>query len=181
MKALIIALSCCLMLFLLAGCEAKSSYKVLSFFFDGVPNPDEPVPEKGAARKQRLALAAEKGSKMGSYRDHGPYGAKRCEACHEKATNKLVMPVEQLCFKCHTFDVTKKHVHGPLASGGCRVCHLPHGSSYDFLLVSDPKEFCLYCHDKTIILKSDIHREAEGQQCTVCHDAHSSDTEYLLK
>ena len=170
---------CCVMLSLLSGCESKSSYKVLSFFFDGVPNPDDVTADQAESRRQRLA--AERGSKKGVYRDHGPFGAKKCEACHEKASNKLVLPLEQLCFKCHTLDVGKKYIHGPLATGGCRVCHLPHGSSFDFLLVSEPKDFCLHCHSRDDIFRSDIHREAEQQQCTVCHDAHSSDIEHLLK
>jgi len=97
-----------------------------------------------------------------------------------KNTNKLLLPIEELCFKCHVLDIAKKYVHGPLASGGCRVCHYPHGSAYSFLLVAESKEFCLYCHDKASILKRDVH-QGMTEQCTTCHEAHSSDIEFLIK
>jgi len=181
MKALIMALSCFLALFFLAGCEGTSRYTVLSFFFDGVPTPEEEAARAmaGDGKKRRGKQDGE--LKKGIYREHGPYAAKDCSGCHVKNTNQLVLPIDQLCFKCHAMDIAKKYVHGPLASGGCRVCHLPHGSAYSFLLVSEPKEFCLHCHDKAATLKSEVHQGAQDQQCTTCHDAHSSDIEYLLK
>ena len=53
----------------------------------------------------------------------------------------------QLCGRCHELDLTRRYVHGPLASGGCTVCHDPHSSRYRYLLVSDSDGFCLSCHD----------------------------------
>jgi predicted CXXCH cytochrome family protein len=97
-----------------------------------------------------------------------------------KGTSRLILPIEELCVNCHSLDVRKKYIHGPLASGGCKVCHQPHGSIHPFLLVSEPKEFCLSCHDRNAIAKNDAHKGVEAQ-CTTCHDAHSSDEEYLLK
>ena len=153
-------------------------YKVLSFFFDGVPTPEEEAARAmaGNGKKRRERDTGLKGV----YRAHGPFAAKECSACHVKSSNQLILPIEQLCFKCHTMNISKKYVHGPLASGGCRICHLPHGSSYAFLLVSEPKDFCLYCHNKAAILRREVHQGTE-EQCTTCHDAHSSDIEYLLK
>lgn len=149
-------------------------HQVLTFFFDGVP-PEETQGEvsKGSKKEGAPVVAAAR------YVEHGPYAAKQCEACHVKASNKLVLPIEELCFQCHTLDIRKKHIHGPLASGGCKECHDPHGSRFPFLLVSEPKEFCFRCHDANAIEKKEVHRRTEAQ-CTSCHDAHSSDREYLL-
>ncbi|MGC2063431.1 MAG: cytochrome c3 family protein [Thermodesulfovibrionales bacterium] len=163
---------------LLTGCGGQNGYKVLSFFFDGVPNPDEPSDkDKEALRKKK---PAEGTMSKGAYREHGPYAAKQCTACHVRGSNKLVSPINELCFNCHALNIVKQYVHGPLASGGCRVCHSPHGSAYPFLLVSEPKDFCYYCHDKDQVLANDVHKSLE-MQCTACHDAHSSEARYLLK
>ncbi|MCL5024678.1 MAG: hypothetical protein M1497_15190 [Nitrospirae bacterium] len=155
------------------GCEGKSSYKVLSFFFDGVPPPGQAKSEAGREAK------TEGTQPKTTYREHGPYAARQCEACHVRGSNRLVLPIEELCLKCHTLDLRKKYVHGPLASGGCKVCHEPHGSAYPYLLVAEPKEFCLYCHNRNDIAKQAAHKGVEAQ-CTSCHDAHSSDKKYLL-
>jgi predicted CXXCH cytochrome family protein len=156
------------------GCEGKSSYKVLSFFFDGVPVPSE---SKVAGTE---ATGGEEAKPKNIYREHGPFAARQCHACHMAGSNKLVLPIQKLCFKCHTLDLTKKYIHGPLASGGCKVCHDPHGSAHPFFLVADPRVFCLYCHKKSDIEKNEVHRDMKGQ-CTDCHDAHSSDKRYMLK
>jgi predicted CXXCH cytochrome family protein len=95
-------------------------------------------------------------------------------------TNNLLLPVQQLCFKCHELDLSKKFVHGPVAAGGCTVCHSPHGSQYPYFLVSESKDFCLHCHNKEDIMKKEVHRTAQDG-CTVCHDAHSSNKRYMLK
>ena len=164
-----------LLLAILHGCAGKTRYQVLSFFFDGVPPPGESAsgPGRGGQKGGAPATLAPR------YVAHGPYAAKQCEACHVKASNRLVMPINELCFQCHALDIRKRHLHGPLASGDCKVCHAPHGSRYPFLLVSEPKESCLHCHDADAIARKEVHRRTEAQ-CTACHDAHSSDNEYLL-
>lgn len=161
----------CLVVALLYGC----SHKTLSFFFDGVPNPEEKksvLPQAGSAP---ATAAPTRG-----YFEHGPYGSRQCEACHEPQTNALIAPKEELCFHCHDLKLNKKVIHGPLASGGCAVCHDPHSSPYRYLLVSDSATFCLYCHDRNEISKTEAHQNP-AIQCTVCHDAHMSDKQYLLK
>jgi len=160
---------------LLFGCNTPKTHGVLTFFFDGVPEPGKAPDAPGRKAEGETVLPA-----APRYREHGPYAAKECQACHMKTTSNLILPIGELCFKCHSLDVKKKYVHGPIPSGGCNVCHDPHGSLYPFLLVSEPKEFCLYCHDRNAIAKNDAHKGMETQ-CTMCHDAHSSDEEYLLK
>ena len=179
MKIRVTALACCVAAALLCGCNTTKSHRLLSFFFDGVPDPDKATAEQGAVGAKKGGGTAPAAASR--YREHGPYAAKECQGCHMRATNALILPIEELCIQCHSIDVRKKYIHGPLASGDCKVCHQPHGSVHPFLLVSEPKEFCLYCHDRNAIAgKGGEHKEM-GKQCTVCHDAHSSDKEYLLK
>ena len=153
-------------------------YRVLSFFFDGVPLPQlaEEAPEQpapGAAASAQLRKV--------KFMEHGPYGAKLCGACHESpASNAFVAPRDQLCFRCHEFPVNKKYVHGPLASGGCTACHDPHRSKYRYLLVAEGDGSCLSCHDRATVERVGAHGGLpEG--CTACHDPHMSDNKYLLR
>ena len=90
------------------------------------------------------------------------------------------MPIEKLCQYCHVILTNKRLLHGPVAAGGCRVCHDPHGSSFPFLLVSESKKFCLYCHNGADIAKNEAHKGVDAD-CTECHDAHASNNDYLLK
>jgi predicted CXXCH cytochrome family protein len=168
----------CLATSLLWGCNTPKTHRYLAFFLDGVPEPGTAAVKAGArdAGKGVKSVAAT----SPRYREHGPFAAKQCQACHKKGTSELLLPADELCFNCHTLDVRKKYIHGPLASGGCQVCHDPHGSIHPFLLVSEPKEFCLVCHDRAAVAKRAVHEGVEAE-CTTCHDAHSSDEEYLLK
>lgn len=155
------------------GCAPETNYLVLSFFFDGVP-----LPQDGHAEQQGTEGQATGGQQR--FGEHGPYAAKLCDACHLQGSNKLVVPREELCIRCHVLKLDGKMLHGPLASGNCDICHGPHGSGNRYLLVADSKEFCLYCHNKTDILKRDVHQGVNAE-CTVCHDAHGSSNDFLLK
>lgn len=160
------------------GCEPTTRYKVLSFFFDGVPPPQSPAL---LAAKEAAAPATGAEAQQVRYREHGPYAAKQCNACHDPANfNSLVVPRDQLCFQCHELRLDKKYIHGPLASGGCVACHDPHSSQYPYFLVSAADSFCLYCHDRDTIAKIGAHAGVAGQ-CTDCHNPHMSDKKYLLR
>lgn len=167
----------CLAATLAMACNAASRHKVLTFFFDGVP---EPRPAAGAEGPPGAQAGKLPGRTVG-YVEHGPYAARMCQACHEAAaTNALVMPADQLCSRCHEFDLDRKVIHGPLASGGCLVCHDPHSSRYASLLVSESDTFCVHCHDQAAIASIAAH-EGVGDWCTACHEAHMSDNQFLLK
>lgn len=158
-----------------AACSPETRYRTLSFFFDGVPDPAR----QSAEDKKRSAESAVAAASQ--VRNHGPYAARMCDACHRADGVGLIMPVEDLCMNCHVLSIRKKHVHGPVASGGCRACHNPHGSGKPYLLASDPTTFCFTCHDRKEIEAREVHQAAAGTQCTDCHDPHGSDNEYLLK
>lgn len=163
---------------LAAGCSSAKHHRVLSFFFDGVPDPAASVVSTTPA------IEASVGRQLVRPGEHGPYAAKLCSACHDAAaTNALIVPAEQLCQRCHALDTTKAYIHGPLASGGCLVCHDPHRSPNRYLLVSASDGFCLHCHDRASLSSlsgSDGHA-GEKADCTDCHEPHMSDRMFLLR
>ena len=163
----------------LCGCGPKN-YKVLSFFFDGVPLP---VDEAGPSKDFNAKTAGGGTVKKGKPSSHGPYAAKLCNACHNvrggAAGGSLVLPVQELCFKCHVFN-TGLYVHGPIAAGGCLICHDPHGSANKFLLTSASESFCFHCHAQKDIELNKAH-EKNQMDCTSCHAPHVSDRRYLLR
>ncbi len=152
-------------------------YKILSFFFDGVPAPVRPRLSGKAGEDKK----EDKKNELGQYAEHGPFAAKLCNTCHMPSTNELIMPIGELCVYCHELKTDRRWVHGPVASGNCKVCHEPHGSPYRFFLVDEPKKFCYYCHDPKDVLKREVHQTHTGDQCTECHNAHASGRNFLLK
>jgi predicted CXXCH cytochrome family protein len=171
------ALALCASAALLAACSGPSGHRVLTFFFDGVPPLGAPAtadadhaPKGGGPAKPAIQV-----------RDHGPFAAKLCEGCHETGRgNALVVPADELCAKCHTLDLSRKFVHGPLNGGGCLLCHDPHRSQYPYLLVAESGTFCVRCHDRRALRQIAGHEPA-GEACAACHEAHMSDREYLLR
>ena len=156
----------------------QTRYKVLSFFFDGVPPPGATSANEDVSKlKKREGLDT-----AGTYKEHGPYAAKLCNACHDSGSNALILPIEELCLSCHSqvLGKGKQKLHGPVAAGGCRICHNPHGSQYPYYLIDESKKFCYYCHNEEDVLKREVHRQT-SEQCTFCHSAHSSTNACLLK
>jgi predicted CXXCH cytochrome family protein len=177
MKARTAAICTVLVALLPVGCSATSRHKALTMFFDGVPPPKT----EGALEGTQATSQAVSPSRPAKSSEHGPYAAKLCSACHDAAAiNGLVLPKDQICFRCHALKLDKTFVHGPIASGGCLVCHDPHSSRYRYLLVSDSDSFCVRCHDPRTIAKIEGHSDLTTS-CTTCHDAHQSDKKYLLK
>ena len=172
------AVGICLATALAVGCNARSRHKALTLFFDGVPEP-KAAPDTAGAPDADPTQPPAPGPVV--YREHAPYAAKACDACHDAAaTNALIVPKDELCARCHEVKLDKKYVHGPLASGGCLVCHDPHRSRYPALLVAESGTFCFRCHDRAALSPIEEHAHPEAD-CTACHDAHGSDQKYLLR
>jgi predicted CXXCH cytochrome family protein len=145
-----------LVLLLGLGCAEQTRYRVLSFFFDGVPEPGSEAPtetrEELVARQKREQAEYVAGLLETARRKtivHRPYANYQCAACHDMAQGKMVMTAEEgLCTRCHR-DLTSRlrFVHGPVAVNACLECHHPHESVYPALLRAEPTAVCSGCHD----------------------------------
>jgi predicted CXXCH cytochrome family protein len=140
---------------------------------------------------------------------HGPFAAGQCYQCHEisatvgfrkfdkeepkgipKLTQaipgRLVVPLEQLCTECHmeksVMSASNKDlwVHGPVASGNCAICHSPHKSRFQYMLLSEKTtDLCSQCHSKGNIMETEEH--VKDEECISCHNPHLGKDRFLLK
>ncbi len=173
-----------LLITLFFGCTVQQTHKTLTFFFDGV---DKVVFFNDYLSHDTLGkiAAAKRDALLKKNRPdlcvHKPYKEKKCEACHTP-DKRLLMPMPDLCFKCHTsFSQTYKVVHGPVASGGCLNCHNQHSAKYPKLLIRQGQQICLYCHNGSLVFANKVHRDIEDAECTMCHNPHGGKTRYMLK
>ena len=171
---------------LVSACSSSSNYGILSFFFDGVPNPNKKEVKtnnniidssKVKTREDILRRANPK------FVLHGPYRAKLCNDCHNTSQGfKLLKKEPELCYQCHDdFRKTAKFIHGPVAAGYCTECHHPHRSKYKNLLLEPGKKLCLKCHNVSDIKANEDHPNIEDENCIDCHDPHGNDEQYFLR
>lgn len=154
---------------------------------------------------------------------------KSCANCHSPHSSDekglLVTQQKKLCLSCHNKDVTEtgvktvnikqllansKVIHPPVEKGGCVVCHQPHGSTNNYLLISafpkgsyapairDTFAFCWECHDSDLLELSKtttatnfrdgernlhfVHMKGKkGKSCVMCHNVHASNNEHLIE
>ena len=126
---------------------------------------------------------------------HGPSANLICNSCHmEKSESKeIVIPtgeIASLCFKCHVgarkWD-NLAHVHGPVGTGDCTICHDPHGDLNRYQLWADGKsQICVECHaDKQKLVKDDmqrfyVHGILTAKGCVACHSPHATENRFQL-
>jgi predicted CXXCH cytochrome family protein len=164
---------------LAVGCSVRKNYKTLSFFFDGVPDPNAPV-----ASPASMSVAAGPNGElapMKMYR-HKPYAEGKCGECHGADKKHLVTVKAELCIKCHAPTVKQyPTMHAPVAVGQCLWCHEPHESDSPKLLKTTAPELCLQCHDANL-LPSDVkqHQMADQADCFDCHVGHGGVKASLL-
>lgn len=131
----------------------------------------------------------------GSEWRHFPSSALLCRTCHQSAADakQMVVPtgkVEGLCFDCHVNNKkwsSMTHIHGPVGTGDCTICHDPHGSGSEFQLWADGKgRLCVVCHDemKKFIDSGQRNLEVHGimnaQGCGACHSPHATNFRFQL-
>jgi predicted CXXCH cytochrome family protein len=126
----------------------------------------------------------------GARRIHEP-AEEDCLDCHNPhggEVKALLEDVEdedlgELCFTCHEEDIVeKKYKHGPAGLGACNMCHDPHASNNESLLISSGLELCGGCHEEFVELidtAEHVHDPAEDD-CTDCHDPHSGSHPKML-
>jgi predicted CXXCH cytochrome family protein len=161
------------------GCSVRKNYKTLSFFFDGVPDPNAPLARpSGPAGSAAPTYGYEVVAKM--YR-HKPYADGKCDACHEPDKKHLLTVKAELCIKCHAPATTQyPTMHAPVAIGQCLWCHEPHESDSPKLLKTTAPQLCLQCHDQGL-LPSDIPAHLSDQaNCLFCHTGHGGTKPSML-
>lgn len=164
----------------LIGCGSpRERYKVLSFFFDGVPDPDSPVLVKGqrtpsGQRVVTLAVVSR----------HKPFVDGLCDPCHQSATGQMLefRAAYDNCVRCHKNVSTKyPRMHGPVAREACAFCHVAHESPYPALLKADAIQVCTQCHDAQLLSPQPAEHTDGRTPCTSCHSGHGGHAANLLK
>ncbi len=122
-------------------------------------------------------------------------GLVQCSDCHDphgaKKKDGVKSAIEQVafCVKCHA-DVAGPFVyeHAVVKTGGCTVCHLPHGGPNAHMLNrANVNTICLQCHypsaNFAIVTPAGLSHDqaAQIQPCLACHASiHGSNVSHIL-
>lgn len=164
------------------SCDEETRYQVLSFFFDGVPPPGSQEQMVTVVDSTRDSTATQPQARQPrvpqtTWYLHKPYKEKRCNDCHESGFgNKLVENrVDILCKTCHEkFNERRLYTHGPVAVGQCMICHNPHRTTNEHLLIRAGQELCTFCHEAIDRETIPEHQLTAEQKCESCHSPHFS-------
>jgi predicted CXXCH cytochrome family protein len=159
---------------LLFACSIQKNYKTLSFFFDGVPDPNAPANPTHPGGVPDITQSP-------TYTAHKPWKEERCEECHTR-TLKMGSRDSDLCLKCHAEKTTQyERMHGPVAVGACLWCHNPHNSAYAHLLKAPAREVCSQCHTQAMLSAESVPAHAQADRsCLECHDGHGGSERFFL-
>ena len=169
------------------GCGTpQKRYEVLSFFFDGVPNPDA----LAAAADAKADRSRRSGATVALVR-HKPFADENCKACHKNDTlgpgagttgearpafyTEIAAkgPKSDVCMDCHQEVPTRHEVmHGPVAVGACNFCHSPHASKHPALLKTAAPKLCMQCHGPTGLSQGAAGHADANANCLECHSGH---------
>jgi predicted CXXCH cytochrome family protein len=180
-------LTVAVILIYLSGCSTTNNYKVLSFFFDGVPDPakDTTSLSNDSLRSLDTAVFAQNSISKQTPQMvvHSPYQDRQCNSCHDQSRmGKLLKSPPGLCYQCHE-DFSSKYqvLHGPVGGGQCTQCHSPHSSTNADLLIRTGQSLCFYCHDSNQVMESTAHLEINDANCTECHNPHGGKDRTFLR
>jgi predicted CXXCH cytochrome family protein len=160
-----------------AGCSAQRDYRVLSVFFDGVPDPHAKaatqtsttpgVARAGPGGKQARVVAS----------SHKPFAEEKCTACHADPTQVFASALNSdLCMKCHQKVMDEyPAMHGPVIGKACLWCHEPHDSTFPSLLKTTDASLCIQCHERAGLSTKVPAHHAETGSCLDCHGGHGGD------
>lgn len=161
-----------------ACARPEDRYRVLSFFFDGVPPPDA---EANAARKaaeaaaQKAAAEAKVPRQVITVFAHTPFAKNECSGCHKSdIAAGLTAPADKLCAGCHpTRTLGAGEPHAPVARGECLACHDAHQSAFPGVLAVAPEGLCDRCHGPDKYPARAAHAAERGSDCLRCHAPHA--------
>ena len=101
---------------LLVGCKTENKQKWLTFFFDGVPNPNATnasvviYDENGQPLDRAPAIIPTNAAPVVKiqFHPHPPYENKECDKCHESRFSvKMRGPLLKVCADCHQRNAAK--------------------------------------------------------------------------
>ncbi len=159
-----------------SGCSPEKYYKQLSFFFDGVPNPE------AIAKARAAGTLKEDIRKSKTYSVHKPFADDNCAACHSERY-KLTNQDSSVCMQCHADRTTEyPKMHGPVAAVACLWCHSPHESAEAHLLKNEGRQVCLQCHESGMLSAERVAAHADvSRNCLDCHAAHGGTAAFFLR
>jgi predicted CXXCH cytochrome family protein len=154
------------------GCSVQKHYKLLSFFFDGVPDPNAPITLAGGGRIPGLV-----------YYPHKPYEDNQCAECHSSPAEMVINRDDSsACLNCHAAVVNEYALmHGPVAAAACLWCHAPHESPLRPLLRARGPELCTQCHGLELMNSPQPpeHHDLK-RDCLGCHFGHGGTDPFFL-
>ncbi len=160
-----------LLTLLWGGCNVQKNYDLLSFFFDGVPDPNATDAPTGLAIRQSP-----------TYSEHKPFAEESCLKCHPNPSEmQLTKNDSSICLQCHD-DIVNQYpmMHGAVTGMACLWCHNPHLSPLPHLLRDNAPKLCLQCHELGVMQSPIPQHEDLQQDCLKCHNAHGgSDPAFL--
>nr|WP_277926360.1 cytochrome c3 family protein [Aestuariivivens sediminicola] len=166
------------------ACSPTSAYRIRSFLFDGVPDPNEVIVVNIDSTNNSIDSTENniRLTKPDFYK-HPPYAKKECSSCHDRgAMGKPKLDLPELCYQCHE-PIERQYpaLHGPVSSGQCTMCHSPHQSKFENLLVIEGRNLCLNCHEEESITGKGIHLNITEESCTKCHNPHGGHDKFILQ
>lgn len=170
--------------------DPETRYRVLSYFFDGVPDPNAPAPAVEPTITGDALTAVDSAGPAGPevpikrmFYAHTPYRKNQCGGCHNRRTGRMFRPLgEGLCVGCHR-DLVKDlpYLHGPAVVNACAFCHHYHGSSHPKMLLDEASRLCFRCHERDDLTVGEHHTTVDQETCVACHDAHGGTDRFFLK
>lgn len=158
-----------------AGCQVTpSNYKLLSFLFDGVPDPSMAGPAGNTAGGNI--------KQSPTYSVHQAFLDEKCEACH-KGRLRPARNDSSACLECHADKPTEHaYMHGPVAAAACMWCHAPHESAYAALMRDADRKVCMQCHTPEMLSTEAVPEHAdEARGCLECHTGHGGPAPKMLR
>lgn len=156
------------------GCSVEKHYELLSFFFDGVPDPSE-AEQGGGLFAQELNV---------TYYRHQPFEEGACQQCHADITSlKSLRNDSSVCFKCHAgIRDEYAYMHAPVLTSNCLWCHDPHQATVPKLLRSPAPDLCQRCHNDRLLRSAHVDEPVEASSdCLECHSGHGGAARHFLK
>jgi len=186
--SLVFALPAFVIMASVAACSSRAKHRVLTFFFDGVPDPSaaSSAPAAGGTGADYTATDAAQPSAVPVYEKyfvHAPYRDNHCRKCHDGESGQLIRRVDEgLCLTCHGKLVSEvRYVHGPVAVNQCDFCHHHHAAKHPALLLRSAGDTCRECHDVEDLTAGAHHSGIAAQSCVLCHDPHGGGDRFFLK